>query len=312
MLTPQPIHNDLSIEIAIPDGLVGRNDLPEAHTAKLGGHPVWLTDSSSPPICFRCTSPLYLLVQFENSWSSNVDRILYIFCCNSRECSQDPSGWRVIVQTVKDAGEVTNTPTSFFDSLMEENDKVDQLGDQIGSLSLHGPKPTSVAFPAHYLQITDEILVEKVPAKKICQSTIDRAMNACGGDFEAEAYEKARPVWLDKTTVAFQKRVSHYPRQVVRIGSVPLPFSSLQHPVPLCSCGGEKRFEFQLMPAILSILPVESDSCLGHIPRDKLSSHPLVANGMEWATVLVYTCQHCDTEEASVVIQTEPEFQQFQ
>jgi hypothetical protein len=54
------------------------------------------------------------------------------------------------------------------------------------------------------------------------------------------------------------------------------------------------------MPAILSLLPGCEEKYLRHIPEARRHSHPLYGDGMEWATLLAYSCGVC-TRKAGVV-----------
>lgn len=95
-----------------------------------------------------------------------------------------------------------------------------------------------------------------------------------------ENYEKTRMKSGDKMFHKFMKRIVACPEQILRYSwsGEPLfltcPTSEISE-VPACgSCGGWRTFEFQLMPALVSML---SSADLG------LS--------LEFGTVLVYTCE---------------------
>nr|CAB3264723.1 programmed cell death protein 2 [Phallusia mammillata] len=89
----------------------------------------------------------------------------------------------------------------------------------------------------------------------------------------------------DKTFTKFKWKIANYPDQVVRFhpGGKPLWCSAKgqikSDDVPNCPCGAKRKFEFQIMPQLLSYLNVESTIDQATI---------------DWATVAVYACsQNC-------------------
>ena len=96
----------------------------------------------------------------------------------------------------------------------------------------------------------------------------------------------------------FMKKISICPEQILRYcwNGKPLfisePPSNMTQMVPLCSsCGGPRTFEFQLMPALVSLLqPKDSRTTTDCAPSEVL----------EFGTVLVYTCRNsCWTSGSS-------------
>ena len=284
---------DIFVELALPDGPISFDDEIDTWTCKLGGYPIWLNNDHVNTNCRICNSPMYLILQFENRRNDSNDRIIFVFCCNTRACSQDTKGWLVIIQD----GDRAKKPTT-WESLM---------GETVGKLeSLKIESNERVCFPGQYLHFTEEIINEKaIPVRKLPDHVMQTS-----SEFDQEAYEKTvRPSGFDKTIDAFQKRIMHYPRQCVRLSEKPLFFCKETLPNFSCQeCGSQLLHEFQLLPAILSLLPIESEEFLSHLKIR--SNHPLVSNGMDWATVFVFTCPICPTS-SSIHIQTEPEFVQF-
>ncbi|KAL1917565.1 uncharacterized protein VTP21DRAFT_3958 [Calcarisporiella thermophila] len=148
-----------------------------------------------------------------------------------------------------------------------------------------------------------------------------------GATWTGEVYEKTTlPNGMDKGFKKFAERVAEWPEQCVRYdkGSTPLFYSnsdqvaSLLHSAsprhkdsqftttrlaPCPYCGGARTFEFQLMPNVLSLLPTEryaeggAESLLEAAKQATLESKPLngLARfdlGMEWGTILVFTCEN--------------------
>lgn len=87
----------------------------------------------------------------------------------------------------------------------------------------------------------------------------------------------------------FQKRIAEYPDQILRYnrGGEPLLISSKNvpaaHSIPKCSCGAERKFEFQIMPQILNYLEQEET----------------LEEGLDFGTILIYTCpKNCRAKTA--------------
>ena len=52
-----------------------------------------------------------------------------------------------------------------------------------------------------------------------------------------------------------------------------------------CSCGATKRFEFQLIPTVISVLKCEDSKYTG-VDNSSFSE----SLGMDWESVCIYTC----------------------
>ncbi|KAK2168384.1 hypothetical protein LSH36_17g07011 [Paralvinella palmiformis] len=84
---------------------------------------------------------------------------------------------------------------------------------------------------------------------------------------------------IDREFRKFKKRVNLEPNQVLRYqrGCEPLWVSADHIPsaddLPKCSCGGERKFEFQVMPQLLYHLKVDD-----------------VGASLDWGVLAVYTC----------------------
>ena len=168
-------------------------------------------------------------------------------------------------------------------------------------------KQYPAGFPATRLRICEEMIQEKSPKATASPSSIPanlRMTDEENAEWGGEAYESSHPMGVDKAFLAFTKRVSSYPRQCVRFSPAgnPLPFCQETIPDAGCCdrCGGRRVFELQLMPAILSILPTNDEKHLGHIKQR--NAHPLFGDGMEWGTVMVFTCGTCTREKASTIL----------
>ena len=317
-MTFPPSHEDI-IELALPDGDLLHSDDTDVYTSKLGGRPVWLTAPSKDLIdslkCPRCKTELFLLLQMDcpREEFPSVDRVVYIFVCNSRPCSQDQSGWRVIFMMKHKEGEPSKVPdaktkaSSFWDSLMgdgedekEKETEKDELVVVVTDIPISNPKNR---FPGIYLHIDEEIIVEKREKRQtaVLPEDINTTTTTPEEEWSGEQYEKVRAPGTDKSFSRFQKRVNYYPRQCVRYAvsgaQIPLLYHDLDIPSEIAKfstcerCNSKcSRFELQLMPAILAFLPTESPEHIKHISASKRSSNPMISDGMEWGSVLVYSC----------------------
>ncbi|ORZ34929.1 programmed cell death protein 2 [Catenaria anguillulae PL171] len=155
-----------------------------------------------------------------------------------------------------------------------------------------------------------------------------------GWDVSAEGSESTNIKGFTRHLERFVDRVEDNPSQVIRynFGGVPLMYSEHQvlhlptdeaqadaakvakaqgaakgklpvkQRLPSCPrCGGQRVYECQLMPTLLSVLPVEK-----HAPEptpaelEAMGKNPAMwIRGMEFGTVIVFTCGENCTVEAS-------------
>ncbi|NWS21175.1 PDD2L protein, partial [Pachyramphus minor] len=127
------------------------------------------------------------------------------------------------------------------------------------------------------------------------------------GEGGNEKYEKSEVKSWDHTFYKFMKRISVCPEQILRYswGGQPLfitcPPASITQGIPACStCGSSRVFEFQLMPALVSLLQSDSDL------------------SVEFGTVIVYTCErscwptnHQTPLEEFIFVQEDPDQKLF-
>jgi hypothetical protein len=67
---------------------------------------------------------------------------------------------------------------------------------------------------------------------------------------------------------------------------------------PICRCGSQRVFEFQLLPSMLHVLEV--DSAAGEID-ESMDLHSI--GGMSWGSIAVYSCPNsCDESREEVCI----------
>lgn len=164
-----------------------------------------------------------------------------------------------LCMNVESAGQPTDIPTfqSFYISVVEETDLVGQ----------------------NDLEHANRLLKEYEEREGVAIREIAR----CEGEGGEESYEKAKAKHGDAVFSSFMKRISLCPEQVLRYSwsGTPLfimePPSNINQTVPPCAhCGSPRVFEFQLMPALVSLLR---------------SAHLTSELAVEFGTVLIYTCR---------------------
>ncbi|TRY97365.1 hypothetical protein DNTS_033007 [Danionella cerebrum] len=167
-----------------------------------------------------------------------------------------------------------------------------------------GSQPTDVpAFKPYYISVMDEtdldgfydmdheneLLREYEEREGVSVEEIQRLES---GEAQEE-YEKASAKHGDDVFLNFMKKISLCPDQVLRYSWSGTPLFIMELPtnssleVPCCRhCGSPRVFEFQLMPALVSLL------------------HSAKTNSdisLEFGTALVYTCRKSCWKSGSVV-----------
>lgn len=197
------------------------------------------------------------------------------------------------------------------------------VSQKLQVLTLNGveenPTPKTIIFCSFYISVMDESdLVEERDlqhAQELLKEYEEReglAVRELGSckDGAKEKYEKTKARHGDAVFSRFMKKISVCPEQILRYSwkGSPLfisePPSNVSQMVPVCSlCGSSKSFEFQLMPALVSLLKSEDSN---------------LQVTLEFGTVLVYTCRNsCWTPdsvspvEEFVFIQADPDQQLF-
>lgn len=373
--TPKPLPASATpiIDLALPDGPASATEVADPFCSRLGGVPALLhpvgteteTEAEAEQFyrCRVCGTKMFLIVQMDcprEDWPG-IDRVVYVFGCNRRVCSQQPGGWKVLVQcrlnaeaaSVQSAASASSQAATFWDDLMSADGNSSAKEMQISSTATAKTTPTTKAtttstptptlphFPPIFLHIEEELIMEKRSSNKSSSKSFASASTSTSTseasttteEWAGEQYEKFCVPGADASFTRFQKRVAHYPRQCVRYtvaapdpdprAKLPplqpptaLPFRDCQWAeelaaLPICrgGCGSRLcRFELQLMPAVLAFLPTEQDAYLTHVKPAERSTNPLISDGMEWGTVMIFTCPICGPmlqSEAAVLIQVE-------
>uniref|UniRef100_A0A8D0GSW6 Programmed cell death 2 like n=1 Tax=Sphenodon punctatus TaxID=8508 RepID=A0A8D0GSW6_SPHPU len=180
--------------------------------------------------------------------------------------------------------------------------------------------PSSVPiFQSYYISVVDEedyisyadtnheqkLLKEYQQREGIdLEELITESFSGEGG---SEKYEKSTAKNGDQAFHKFMKRISACPEQILRYSwsgqplFISCPSSNMNRVAPACSnCGSNRVFEFQLMPALVSMLK-SGDADLS----------------VEFGTVMIYTCEKSCWQdiqhpvEEFLFIQEDPDQQLF-
>ncbi|XP_072136094.1 LOW QUALITY PROTEIN: programmed cell death protein 2-like [Mobula birostris] len=164
------------------------------------------------------------------------------------------------------------------------------LRDEEGTVR---PAALVPGFQPFYIAVLEENLVEQPPLTheeellheyQGREGVIPGQTPAAGGGdgAVAEAYEKGEVRHGDTVFVKFMKQIASCPEQILRYSwsGQPLLISPLpvgkDWDIPTCeNCGGRRVFEFQLMPALVSLLRSTDNKEVS----------------VEFGTVLVFTCE---------------------
>jgi len=77
---------------------VGEEDKRLFTNSKLGGSPDWLGAPGEIPVCKLCNSAMHLLLQSYDPLEvlPSMDRVIYLFGCNSSKCSARDGSWKAV------------------------------------------------------------------------------------------------------------------------------------------------------------------------------------------------------------------------
>ncbi|NWU57128.1 PDD2L protein, partial [Dromas ardeola] len=202
--------------------------------------------------------------------------------------------------------------------------RLSEATDGLGSLKTHSPvskgtvmdtSSSDPVFQPFYISVVDEEdysgYLDTEHADKLLKEyqqregvDLEQLMSeSFAGEGGNEKYEKSEVKSRDHTFHKFMKRISVCPEQILRYswGGQPLfitcPPANIDQGIPACgNCGSNRVFEFQLMPALVSMLRSDSDL------------------SVEFGTALVYTCErscwppnHQTPLEEFVFVQEDPD-----
>lgn len=276
----------------------------------LGGYARYpLPEASINVNSFRCPSCKCLMNLMVQLYCPVVetDRFIHIFACCKSQCSQ--GDWLITRTVVPFFHLPSSNPPAVKESKVKSTAKSDDawFDDQeewtvsIASSSAKAstetqshhqgkskstqshPKITRLpdelnAFEAWYIAVEDEADLKSAFETGLETSSTKGEIST---NESGEVYEKSTLFGSnDPNSSRFWKKLNKVPNQIIRYNLDQEPllhkvFSDLEKSVKPCdSCKSPRRFEMQLMPALISILrPHQSGT---RVP--------------EFATVLVYTC----------------------
>ncbi|NXL44332.1 PDD2L protein, partial [Podilymbus podiceps] len=206
--------------------------------------------------------------------------------------------------------------------------RLSEAADGSGSLNTHPPvsegtvmatSSSAPVFQPFYISVVDEEdytgFLDTDHADKLLKDyqqregvDLEQLMSkSFAGEGNNEKYEKSEVKSRDHTFHKFIKRISACHAQILRYswGSQPLfitcPPADMNKCIPACgNCGSNRIFEFQLMPALVSMLQSDSDL------------------SVEFGTVIVYTCErscwptnHQTPLEEFIFVQEDPDQKLF-
>ncbi|XP_055674517.1 programmed cell death protein 2-like isoform X2 [Falco peregrinus] len=206
--------------------------------------------------------------------------------------------------------------------------RLSEAVDGSGSLNAHSPvsegtvtatSSSAPVFKPFYISVVDEEdysgFIDTDHADELWKEYQQREgvnlqqlmSESYAGEGDTEKYEKSEVKSRDPTFHKFMKRISVCPEQILRYsrGGQPLfitcPPANISEGIPACSnCGSKRVFEFQLMPALVSMLQSDSDL------------------SVEFGTAIVYTCErscwptnHQTPLEEFVFVQEDPDQRLF-
>jgi pre-rRNA-processing protein TSR4 len=293
------INEEPIVELALPDGpFLDNEEILDISVSRLGGAPV-LTTMIEIPKCGSCKCSLFFILQMDCPLP-DVDRILYVFACNTAKCSTFPEAWLSYFHyfsKTDERNEQISKNRRFGGSDFELTEKALsslQISESSSETTVFSFQDFPRQFPCISLKICEEFWNEPSYKKNTAKMAFIPPITPATGE-DADVYEKILPAGIDKKFEYFQKRVAAYPRQCVRYspGGKLLPFSVKQIPAPppCPTCHSPRKFDLQLMPAILHYLPVSKEKYLVQIPKEFRSNHPLFGDEMQWGTVFIYSCQ---------------------
>ena len=256
--------------------------------------------------CKGCGVKMCLLLHLYCPVKDDEDRFIHVFACCNSTCTS--AKW-LVTRTVVPFFDVESSCSKKEPADVPSDTKKDEWFDDEDDWSVPGvcsesEKITSPASDAIHREPVITKLSEELTGFKAFYISVeeDSDLNDCSktgppiGNVEVtendsgECYEKSTiPGVKDELTSKFWKKLNKMPHQIIRynLNGSPLlnrTVDSLDKLLQPCSaCGSKRIFEFQLMPALVSILK----------PCKRKVTPP------EFATVLIFTCsKDCSSNQA--------------
>lgn len=263
-------------------GLPNRSDTAEGLVSKVGGQPVLPHPgllghqqfSNEALTCAECGASLYFILQL--CCPEEKDRYVYVFMCNSEACI---NGIRVlIVQRFQEMGAKMSLEQLLQGTLSIQKNK--KNSHELLALSVRAFPPVAITWDRDHPAL-------KIEAEENIEEVDDPLVT-----YDEEPYEETYTATWTRTFAKFELAIERNPWQLIRYRSKESGLAPLYYEDPVelnrrCSdCGSGASLEFQMMPAILSLLPTENEEFLAHLQNKKKS----LIQGMDWRTILVYTC----------------------
>ncbi|XP_039358742.1 programmed cell death protein 2-like isoform X3 [Mauremys reevesii] len=306
-------------DAAIPDP--GRDSLqpPSWATSALGGSPNCAPSvTMTYPSCGICGTTLMHIVQIYCPLEGSLfHRVINVFACAMKGCWGKSESWKVLrSQYLQMQGK--ETQDCKLKQKQENNFATKDWCDGADDWGICDETEYPVQTTSHLLGLntvsssslsTATECASQFQGLSLSETTdISDSLHSFVGEGDNEKYEKSEVKNRDHVFHKFMKRISACHEQILRYswGGQPLfithPSSNINKMVPVCnSCGSNRVFEFQLMPALVSMLKsVDTDL------------------SVEFGTVIVYTCERScwpanrqNPFEEFIFIQEDPDQQLF-
>jgi pre-rRNA-processing protein TSR4 len=288
-----------TVLIGIPEERV---EIPaEEGVTKIGGVPRWLCGEPPnflPNKCQSCGHDMVLIVSADCPVSPGYDRILYVYICP--KCGSSAKCFRQKVKSPELTEDVIAPPLPVEPEAEEETkeEKPKAVSDlkPVSATSLMAalsalddepvvPKKQNPPkgkgkekkpkkqyekgyYPAYYVDIFEEPEEELDPSVKFVMASSADSTGSTPGFLEEDTAD------VDPILVEYNARIQREPEQVLRYcrGGEPLLQDKIRINVPKCpKCGGERIFELEVIPTIISKLDPENFD-------------------IDFGPILIYTC----------------------
>ncbi|XP_047363626.1 programmed cell death protein 2 isoform X2 [Vespa velutina] len=276
--------------------------------SKVGGRPAWLNFKNIPRKedleCEYCRNPCIFLCQIYAPYEEDNDafhRTLYVFICKDPSCCKINENGNLKVLRSQ-----LNRFNPFYPSEppVEEEDwktdiSIDAWCKTCCVCGIAAPNHCSKCKIANYCCRNHQVYDWKQYHKHNCETEDDedcseieekemakyksmaqlKETGCIQGEKDTEDLSRMANPDEDEVFALFRTRIEQNPEQVLRYernGQILYISGSTKiKDVPKCSlCGGERQFEFQIMPQLLNFLNYKD-----------------VINSLDWGILVIFTCK---------------------
>ena len=299
--------------LAVYDGALPAREWGFSSVTKLGGEPTVMKLASDPEdclgkyvkeqmcrICGRCGHVMVLIAQCFAPIVDGVNRMLYVYGCNNSTCALKASEatWRCWSVTIDAEDE-----EALNDDGKEDEDAIEEINVPLPPNSLPPFALDVIEEPKEdpkFVPTAAEVEMIAVAEARAAAMQQGKGDGSDGTVSEADIKELEETVDLkdkptDRAYEFFRTRMSREPTQVIRYGrgarelfmNPQLVFENCRVP-PCLKCGKARAMELQVMP-----------TAMYYLHPDKHTSAPDAGDGLDFATITVYTCSMACTAKPS-------------